>query len=113
MSRRSTKHSDRPLAAGTEPDQIGRHLIEAYVQLAVTPPGPDGSRTVVIERLGGVTVHLTELPRQHIPSTMPHLWLEIFSSVSGSPMDSYGCFDLGEDELMAATQLIVEARQAA
>ncbi|MBJ6128532.1 hypothetical protein [Microvirga splendida] len=89
------------------PDRIERELMRAYVQLAVTPSGLDGSRAVTLKGLGAHRVCLTELPRARIPPTMPPLWIEIFSP-AGETIDGCGCFDLGEDELTDATQIIAD-----
>ncbi len=90
------------------PHRIECELIGAYVRLGVTPPCPDGSRTVALIGVRPLRVRLTELPRGCIPSTMPPLWLEIFSP-EGETIDGCGCFDLGEAELTDATQVIMDA----
>jgi hypothetical protein len=109
MSRHNEKCSDRTASAGNNHDRIERQLIQAYIQLAVTAPDEDGSRTVALGRFGGVEVHLTELPPKRALSAMPPLWLEVFCCTSGATIDGYGCFDLGEDELAAAVEMILEA----
>ncbi len=99
----------RSVESGSGQDWIKGELTKAYLQLAVTWLDPaDGSRTVTLAGLGPLEVRLTQLSRVCIPLTMPPLWLEIFSP-EGSTVDGCGCFDLGEEELREATQIISDA----
>jgi len=104
--------SSRPLMeAGHDRDQIARRLIEAYVQLAVTPPNRVGARVVTLGQFGRAEAHLTELPPEQTGSSIPPLWLEVFSRDDGTTIDSYGCFDLDETELTAAVDVILDVRR--
>ncbi|MBD2750333.1 hypothetical protein IC232_27110 [Microvirga sp. BT688] len=99
------------IGSGSDHDWIKGELIKAYHQLAVTWLDPtDGSRTVTLAGLRPLEVRLTQLSRARIPLTIPPLWLEIFSP-EGSTVDGCGCFDMSEDELTEATQIISDACQ--
>lgn len=86
-------------------------MINGCHQLSDTWLDPtDGSRTVTLAGLGPLEVRLTQLSRARIPLTMPPLWLEIFSQRHRASTAA-GCFDLGEEELTEATQIISDACQ--
>jgi hypothetical protein len=107
LFRRSAGRS-RPLTeAGDDRDQIAQRLVEAYAQLPMTPPNRVGTRTVTLGQFGCAKVHLTQLPREQTGSSIPPLWLEVFSHDDGTTIDGYGCFDLEENELTAAVDLIL------
>ncbi|RDI53616.1 hypothetical protein DES45_11337 [Microvirga subterranea] len=91
-------------------DQIEQKVVRAYVQLAVLPDDDDGSCTVTVERFGSLEVRLTETPRRG-PTNLPWFWLELYSHGRGSVIDSLGCYEFDEDELMAAVEFIREARR--
>jgi hypothetical protein len=111
-SRRSATSPVHLMEAGDDRDQIGRRLMEAYIQLAVTAPSRAGIRSVMLKQFGRVEVHFTELPLEQPYSSIPPLWLEVVSDDDGTTIDGYGCFDLGEDELTAAVDLILDAKRA-
>ena len=87
-------------------DQIEEQIIRAYVQLIFAAEA-DGSRTVTLSRQDGLEVRLTEMP---LPGT-PTFWLEIHSLRTRSVIDSLGCFEFDEDELVAAVDFICEAQE--
>jgi hypothetical protein len=102
----------KPLtAAGDDRDQIARRLIEGYVRLAVTSPNQDGSRAVTLGQFGRAEVHLTELHLKQAGSSIPPLWVEVLSCDNGVTIDGYGCFNLDEDELAVAVDLILDVRR--
>ncbi len=111
LSRRIAASSMSLKEVPDDRDQIARQLIEAYAQLAVTPPNRDGSRAVTLGEFGRAEVHLTKLPPEHTGSSLPHLWFEVFSRADGTTIDGYGCFDLDEGELTAAVDLILDVRR--
>jgi hypothetical protein len=107
MSRHHERFPNTP--AGNDYDQIERQLVRAYIQLAMIEPDEDGFRTVALGRFGDVEARLTEVPSKPARSPVPSLWLEIFSCTSGATIDGCGCFDVGEHELAAAVEMILEA----
>ena len=93
-------------------DQTEQQIIRAYVQLALPPNLMPDRRTVTLERFGALEVRLTEIPQSAgvLPS-LPPFWLEIHSHASNSTIDSCGCFEFDEDELVTAVEFILNARQ--
>jgi hypothetical protein len=90
-------------------DRIEQQIICAYVRLAA-PASDDGiSRTVTVTRLGSVELRLTEAPLLGLPD-VPLFWLEVHSHLTGSTVDSLGCFEFDEDELAAAVDFVCEAQ---
>jgi hypothetical protein len=60
--------------------------------------------------LGSLEVRLTEMPRMELAG-VPPFWLEICSPRTGSTLDSLGCFEFDEDELVAAVDFVCDAEQ--
>jgi hypothetical protein len=108
----------RPLciraAVGIAPDYLESQILCAYVQLAMMPERANGTRSATLARFGALEVRLTECPAaEGLPDGVPPYWLEIYSSVTRSTIDSYGCFEFDEDELASAAELMEEARTSA
>jgi hypothetical protein len=106
----------RPASAAwdrIDADEIEQRIIRAYVQLACTPAETDGSRTVIVARLGELEARLTESPAGSKASGMPLFWLEVYSSVTHSVIDSCGCTEFDESEMAATVELIANAWQRA
>jgi hypothetical protein len=108
---RIARGSKPPAAPEDDRDQIARRLIEGNVRLAVTSPNQDGSRAVTLGQFGRAEVHLTELHPKQTGSSIPPIWLEVLSGENGVTIDGYGCFDLDEDELAVAVDLILDVRR--
>jgi hypothetical protein len=111
MSQYDRKAISRSLRAKNDHEWIERELIQAYIKLELMAPDDYGCRTVAVGPFGGIEVQLIDLPRERAPPSTPPLWLEVFSCHDGSPIDSYGCFVLGERELAAAIEMISDARR--
>ncbi len=99
--------------APMDADEIEQRIIRAYLRLAFTPPERNGSRAVTIVRFGGLEARLTEVPADELPPGMPSFWLEVYSSVTRSIVDSCGCTEFDDQELAAAVEMITNARQRA
>jgi hypothetical protein len=82
------------------------------MELTESAADDNKSRTVALGRFGDVEVHLTELSPAQVPSSLPPMWLEVFSANSGVTIDGYGFFNLGEDVQAAAVELIIRAKQS-
>lgn len=103
-------HPRHSRAAGRlDAHDIEQRILRTYVQLAITPERPDGSRCATLARLGTLEVRLTECgqPARALPAEPP-FWLEIYSDVMGSTVERCGCFKFDEAELATATELICE-----
>jgi hypothetical protein len=98
-------------AANLCPDEIEQRIIRAYVQLSFAHDNLDGSRAVTVAQFGALEVRLSELPRVRKHPDVPQFWLEMYSHVSFSTLDSYGCFDFNESELAAAVEFVFEAER--
>jgi hypothetical protein len=93
-------------------DQIEQQIIRAYIQLALAPDHATARRTATLARFGALEVRLSEVPQpEGVPPAVPPFWLEVYSHVSNSTIDSCGCFEFDEDELLTAVELILDARQ--
>jgi hypothetical protein len=110
MSRYNGKCLDHAPSAESDREWLERELVRAYIKLEVTAPDGYGYRTAMVGPFGGIEVQLTELPRVCALSSIPPLWLEVFSHRDGATIDSYGCVELGEEELSAAVEMISNAR---
>lgn len=60
-------------------------------------------------RFGALEVRLTEVPTRDLPSTMPSFWIEVYSHVNRSIIDSCGLFEFDEQELATAVEVIAHA----
>jgi hypothetical protein len=98
--------------AGLSPDEIEQRIIRAYVRLACTSE-VDGSRTVAVARFGALEARLTEVPEEQRLPGLPWLWLELYSHVQQTVIDSCGCTELDEVELAQAVDLVVSAQHKA
>jgi hypothetical protein len=94
------------------PGRIEEQIIRAYVQLAFMPNGANGSRAITLAQFGALEARLTEVPLAEPLSDIPSFWVEIYSYASGHTVDNCGCFEFDEDELAAAVELIIEAKQS-
>ena len=92
---------------------IERELIRAYMKLELMAPDDNDCRAVTVGQFGRIEVRLMDLPRNRRTPSVPPLWLEVFSCYDGGPIDSYGCFVLGEKELAAAVEMIGDAQRYA
>jgi hypothetical protein len=110
MERTHMMPGDDETSSDERRDRIEQKIVRAYVQLAILPDDADGSCTVTLERFGGLEVRLTETPRRG-PANLPWFWLELYSHGSGSVIESLGCFEFDEDELVAAVEFVWEARR--
>lgn len=97
--------------ARSEYGWIERQVTRAYMQLRMIEPDDEGFRIVDLGRFGDVEAQLTELPPDRVHSRIPPIWLEIFSCTSRATVDGYGYFELGEDELANAVDIILRAMQ--
>jgi hypothetical protein len=111
MSRYNGKCLDHAPSPESDREWIERELVQAYIRLEVTAPDGYGYQTATAGPFGEIEVQLTELPRAHALSSIPPLWFEVFSRRDGATIDSYGCIELGEEELSAAVEMISNARQ--
>jgi hypothetical protein len=111
-AKRAACGDDNGLSAGLSTDEIEQRIIRAYIQLVFRPSGADGSRSVVVMRLGPLEVRLTELPPDSIASGIPPFWLEVFSVAGHGSIDSCRCFEFDEFELASAVNLVLEAVKA-
>jgi hypothetical protein len=64
-------------------------------------------------RLGTLEVHLTEIHPEDTTPGVPPFWIEVFDWPQQASIDSVGCYELYEDELVAAVEMIVNAAQDA
>jgi hypothetical protein len=72
---------------------------------------PSGSRTVTVAQFYSLEVRLTEFPDAYMTQDRPPLWVEIYSHVTCSLVDSCGCFEFNEEELSTAAGLILQAKK--
>jgi len=89
-------------------DSIEQQIVRAYVQLTVSAGGNDPLRTLILTRFGSVEIRLTKTRFPDLPSVPPY-WQEIYSHLSGTTVDSLGCFGFGEDELDEAVDFVCAA----
>jgi hypothetical protein len=90
-------------------DWIEEQVIQAYVRLVFAPLQGNGSRTIIIMRVGSLDVRLTEHHQDYDLPTFPPLWVELYSPASNSVIDYCGCYEFDEDELDAAVELALSA----
>jgi hypothetical protein len=100
---------DYPLASVLCADEIGQRIIRAYVRLVFQPVDTDGSRSIVVMRLGTLEVRLTELHPADAKIGLPPLRIEVFDWLYQTSIDSIGTYGLDEDELDAAVEMVVGA----
>jgi hypothetical protein len=106
--RQSAMASENATCSNPCRDDVEQAIIRAYVRLAVAPDAARGSSTATVARFGVLEVRLTEAPQPGRPD-LPPFWLEMYSHVNGSTIDSFGCFEFDEDELAAAVEFVCEA----
>ncbi|KLK89762.1 hypothetical protein AA309_29565 [Microvirga vignae] len=91
------------------PDHFEQKILQAYVQLAMTPEQTNGTRTTTLAWFGSVEIRLTEMPRSEDgQSYIPPFWLEVYSHDIGETIDSCGCFEFNETELADAADVLHE-----
>jgi hypothetical protein len=90
-------------------DQIEQRIIRAYVHLALDSTERNGSRVVTIARAGVLEARLSEVPAPGKELGLPHFWLEIYSHATRSVIDSRGCSNFDEYELVAAVKMVTNA----
>jgi|UPI00055D773D hypothetical protein len=93
------------------PDDIEQQIIRAYVQLVFAAENTAGVRTTLVARLCSLEVRLSELPDASVLQDLPPFWLEIYSHITRSTVDSLGCFEFDEAELAMAVELVLKAKQ--
>ena len=86
-----------PPCPDADRDRIEQQIIRAYVRL-VTAADDRGSRTVTFARLAGLECRLTETFMPEAPD-VPTFWVEIHSVMTGTTLDSFGCFEFDENDL--------------
>jgi hypothetical protein len=108
---------DYPLVSDLCADEIEQRIIRAYVGLVYQAVDTANRRSVVVMRLGTLEVHLTEIhPEVTIPGVppgVPPFWIEVFDWPQQASIDSVGCYEFDEDELVAAVEMIVNSAQDA
>jgi hypothetical protein len=94
-------------------DEIEQRIIRSYVGLVYQAVDTANRRSVVVMRLGTLEVHLTEIHPEDTTPGVPPFWIEVFDWPQQASIDSVGCYELYEDELVAAVEMIVNAAQDA
>ncbi len=102
---------DYPLRSDLCADEIEQRIIRAYVRLVFQPVDTANARSVVVMRLGPLEVRLTELQPGDVTPGVPLFWIEVFDWPQQVSIDSVGCYEFDEDELVAAVEMIVNAAQ--
>ncbi len=102
---------DYPLRSDLCADEIEQRIIRAYVGLVYQALDAANRRSVVVMRLGTLEVHLTELQPGDVTPGVPLFWIEVFDWPQQVSIDSVGCYEFDEDELVAAVEMIVNAAQ--
>jgi hypothetical protein len=100
---------DYPLRSDLCADEIEQRIIRAYVGLVYQAVDTANRRSVVVMRLGTLEVHLTELHPGDVTPGVPLFWIEVFDWPQQVSIDSVGCYEFDEDELVAAVEMIVNA----
>ncbi|QRM32651.1 hypothetical protein [Microvirga sp. VF16] len=97
-----------------DPNRLEQDILLAYVQLAAMPDQASGARTATVANFGSVEVRLTELTQPEVnPRCIPPFWLEVYSHATDTVLDSCGCFEFDEPELITAADLICDAKRIA
>jgi hypothetical protein len=102
---------DYPLGSDLCADEIEQRIIRAYVGLVYQAVDTANQRSVVVMRLGILEVHLTEIHPEDATPGVPPFWIEVFDWPQQTSIDSVGCYEFDEDELVAAVEMIVNAAQ--
>jgi hypothetical protein len=89
-------------------DDLQRLVILAYTRLFLLPEREDGSKLTTVMSLGRYDLRLIEVP---IGTTgaVPPLWIELYDRYAGRVIDSAGCWDLHDADLVAE-MFLTEAR---
>lgn len=95
--------------AWLDDDEIEQRIIRAYVHLAFGPTERNGSRIVALARAGMLEARLSEIPAPGQALGLPQFWLEIYSHATRSVIDSRGCSNFDEYELVAAVKMVTNA----
>ena len=109
FAKQRVSHSNLSLESDHCANEMEQLVIWAYVELTSRAENRHRPRTATIVRLDFLEARLTELPRDRVLVGVPPFWLEIFSPTSPSPVDSRGFFELDEEELTSAVELIMTA----
>ncbi|MGF9760747.1 hypothetical protein AAII07_36730 [Microvirga sp. 0TCS3.31] len=102
---------DYPFVSDLCADEIEQLIIRSYVGLVYQAVDAANRRSVVVMRLGTLEVHLTEIHPKDAASGVPPFWIEVFDWPHQSSIDSVGCYEFDEGELVAAVDMIVSAAQ--
>jgi hypothetical protein len=102
---------DYPLGSDLCADEIEQRIIRAYVVLVYQAVDTANRRSVVVMRLGTLEVHLTEVHPEDATPGVPPFWIEVFDWPQQTSIDSVGCYEFDENELVAAVEMIVNAAQ--
>jgi hypothetical protein len=102
---------DYPLVSDLCADEIEQRIIRSYVGLVYQAVDTANRRSVVVMRLGPLEVHLTEIHPEDTTPGVPPFWIEVFDWLQQASIDSVGCYEFDEDELVAAVEMIVSAAQ--
>jgi hypothetical protein len=94
-------------------DEIKQRIIRSYVGLVYQAVDTANRRSVVVMRLGPLEVHLTEIHPEDTTPGVPPFWIEVFDWPQQASIDSVGCYEFDEDELVAAVEMVVSAAQDA
>ncbi|GEO12921.1 hypothetical protein [Microvirga aerophila] len=102
---------DYPLVSDLCADEIEQRIIRSYVGLVYQAVDTANRRSVVVMRLGPLEVHLTEIHPEDTTPGVPPFWIEVFDWPQQASIDSVGCYEFDEDELVAAVEMIVSTAQ--
>jgi hypothetical protein len=102
---------DYPLVSDLCADEIEQRIIRSYVGLVYQAGDTANRRSVVVMRLGPLEVHLTEIHPEDTTPGVPPFWIEVFDWPQQASIDSVGCYEFDEDELVAAVEMIVSTAQ--
>jgi len=103
----SSEDPDSGMGAPTGVD-LQRLLILAYKRLFLLSEEEDGSKMTTVASFGRYDLRLIEVP-VGAASAVPPLWIELYDRHAGRVIDSAGCGDLHDADLVAEV-FMTEAR---
>jgi hypothetical protein len=96
-----------PQTIGFSAREIKQRIIDSCIQLVLQADCGDDVNAVTVLRLGSFEVRLSRFSSDNVMHGVPRLWLEAFSHVNRSCIDSYGCSEFDEADLEIALDLIL------
>lgn len=100
------QHTSNSFWSTASRDEIEQQIFRAYVQLMLAPRQHNSCRTITFARFGDIEVRMTEVRQA---TSIPPLWLEVYSIATRSTIDGCGCFEFDERELAMAVDLVFDA----